>query len=73
MSSPAWVLDTNVLVSGLINPHGHPGRLMDAVLGGHLELALDDRIYSEYAEVLRFRTAARESGDPGNATLPSAI
>ncbi len=52
MSIPVWVLDTNVLVSGLLNPSGHPGRLLDAVLSGHLVLALDDRIYAEYSEVL---------------------
>ncbi len=52
MSIPVWVLDTNVLVSGLLNPSGHPGRLLDAVLSGHLILALDDRIYAEYSAVL---------------------
>ena len=52
MSIPVWVLDTNVLVSGLLNPSGHPGRLLDAALSGHLILALDDRIYAEYSAVL---------------------
>lgn len=53
MSVPIWVLDTNVLVSGLLNPSGHPGRLIDAVLSGHLLLAIDDRIFAEYSEVLK--------------------
>ena len=52
MNIPVWVLDTNVLVSGLLNPSGHPGRLLDAVLSGHLIMALDDRIYAEYSAVL---------------------
>lgn len=52
MSAPVWVLDTNVIVSGLLNPSGYPGRLLDAVLSGHLTLALDDRIFAEYSGVL---------------------
>jgi putative PIN family toxin of toxin-antitoxin system len=47
------VLDTNVLVSGIINPHGPPGRIVDLLRAGELRLAVDDRILSEYAEVLR--------------------
>ncbi len=46
------VLDTNVLVSGLLNPHGQPGRIVDLLLSGRLRLAFDDRVLSEYAEVL---------------------
>lgn len=46
------VLDTNVLVSGLLNPHGPPGRVLDLVLSGTLTLLFDDRILSEYREVL---------------------
>lgn len=49
---PSWVLDTNVLVSGLLNPHGFPGRLIDSVLAGALRLTYDDRIENEYREVL---------------------
>lgn len=46
------VLDTNVLVSGLLNSFGPPGRILDLVLAGKLRLALDDRLLSEYTEVL---------------------
>ncbi len=49
---PIWVLDTNVLVSGLLSPVGPPGRLIDVLLARRLRLALDDRIESEYREVL---------------------
>lgn len=49
---PAWVLDTNVLVSGLLSPFAPPGRLVDVLLGRRLRLALDDRIEVEYREVL---------------------
>jgi putative PIN family toxin of toxin-antitoxin system len=47
------VLDTNVLVAGILNPHGPPGRLVDLVFAGDLTLLADDRILSEYDEVLR--------------------
>ena len=47
------VLDTNVLVSGIINPHGPPGRIVDLLRAGELRLAVDDRILSEYTDVLR--------------------
>jgi putative PIN family toxin of toxin-antitoxin system len=50
--APIWVLDTNVLVSGLLSPSGPPGRLVDALLDRRLGLALDDRIEIEYREVL---------------------
>ncbi len=49
---PSWVLDTNVLVSGLLNANGFPGRLLDAVLAGALRITFDDRIEGEYREVL---------------------
>ena len=49
---PVWVLDTNVLVSGLLSPSGPPGRLVDVLLGRRLKLAFDDRIEAEYREVL---------------------
>ena len=50
--APVWVLDTNVLVPGLLSPFGPPGRLVDALLGRHLRIAIDDRIEAEYREVL---------------------
>ena len=46
------VLDTNVLVSGVINPHGAPGRVVDALLAGALTALYDDRTLGEYREVL---------------------
>lgn len=46
------VLDTNVLVSAVLTPHGASARVLDAVLAGVLELALDNRILDEYREVL---------------------
>lgn len=52
------VIDTNVLVSGLLTPHGPPGRIVDGLLLGELVAVFDDRILREYALVLarpRFR------------------
>jgi putative PIN family toxin of toxin-antitoxin system len=46
------VLDTNVLVSGLLNPRGAPGRIQDALLAGTIAALFDDRIMAEYRDVL---------------------
>ena len=46
------VLDTNVLVSGLLNPDGPPGRIVDLILDGRLQVLYDDRILGEYLDVL---------------------
>ncbi len=47
------VVDTNILVSGLLNPRGAPGRIVDLVLGGHVSMIVDDRILAEYHDVLK--------------------
>ncbi len=47
------VLDTNVLVAGLLNPAGACGRLLDLVLDGTAAFSADERILREYEEVLR--------------------
>jgi len=46
------VLDTNVLISGVLNPHGAPGLILNSVLNKAVTLLLDDRILFEYREVL---------------------
>ena len=46
------VLDTNVVVSALITPFGNAARILDMVISGDLNLLYDDRILSEYREVL---------------------
>jgi putative PIN family toxin of toxin-antitoxin system len=47
------VLDTNVLVSGLLNPHGPPGQIVRMVAAGDIVLCYDARILDEYRKVLR--------------------
>lgn len=46
------VLDTNIMVSALLSPHGPPGQLLDLVLDGHLQPVLSPAIQAEYREVL---------------------
>jgi uncharacterized protein len=47
------VLDTNVLVAGLLSPFGACGEIVRMVSAGELALSFDARILSEYQEVLR--------------------
>ncbi|MBN1411939.1 MAG: putative toxin-antitoxin system toxin component, PIN family [Spirochaetales bacterium] len=47
------VLDTNVLVSGMLFSSGPPGRIMDHVRTGKILLVTDDRILDEYTDILR--------------------
>ncbi len=46
------VLDTNVIVSGLLNGEGKPGKIIDLVLDNRIQVAYDDRILGEYEDVL---------------------
>lgn len=47
-----WVIDTNVVVSGLLNPHGPSARILDAVPDGRVKLVYDARILAECRDVL---------------------
>jgi putative PIN family toxin of toxin-antitoxin system len=47
------VLDTNVLVSGLLTPFGPCGEIVRMLPAGAFELCVDARILLEYDEVLR--------------------
>lgn len=46
------VLDTNVIVSGLLHSFGSSGEIVRMVSSGDLQLCHDARILSEYKEVL---------------------
>ncbi len=47
------VLDSNVLVAGLLSPFGPCGDIVRMVSSGELTLCFDARILSEYREVLK--------------------
>ena len=46
------VLDTNVLVSGLLSPFGAPAQIVRMLATGDVVLSHDARILAEYREVL---------------------
>ncbi len=46
------VLDTNVLVSGLLNSKGNPAAILKLVLTGAIQVCHDKHILAEYSEVL---------------------
>ena len=46
------VLDTNVIVSGIIKPDGSPAKLLNMAINGTLTINADTRILSEYGRVL---------------------
>jgi putative PIN family toxin of toxin-antitoxin system len=55
------VLDTNVLVCGILSPNGPPAAVLRALLTERVTLCFDERIVSEYRDVL---TRTRFSFDP---------
>ncbi len=46
------VLDTNVVVSGLLQSLGNPAQVLTLALAGAVQVCHDERILAEYAEVL---------------------
>ncbi len=56
------VLDTNVLGAGLLSATGPPAWILEAVLAGELELALDAAIREECEDVLRRPELGFDSG-----------
>ena len=46
------VLDTNIVVSGLLHSEGNPARVLTLSLSGAVQVCHDERILAEYAEVL---------------------
>lgn len=60
------VVDTNVLVSGLLTPFGAPGVIVSLIAAGGLRLCYDARILAEYDDVLRRRSFGFEQEDVAN-------
>lgn len=79
------VLDTNVLVSALINPHGPPATVVSSLMSARLTLVFDERILSEYrtvlarprfafdAEAVRIVLDALETGGEAICPAPSSV
>lgn len=58
------VLDTSVLVPGLLTPRGHCSQILELVLEGFLAPCVDGRVLAEYEAVLghpRLGIAARDA------------
>lgn len=64
------VLDTNVVVSGLLSAVTPPGRVIDSVYTGEVILVFDERIIAEYTMVL---ARPRFHFDPANIEWFRAI
>ena len=56
------VLDTNVMVSGLLNPRGLPGKILAAWRAGHFELLMSVPMLDELSRVLRYPKIHRLTG-----------
>ena len=61
----AAVFDTNVIVSGLLTPRGAPGQLVEWLRLGACAAVVDDRVWSEYTEVLARPEFAFPASDVG--------
>ena len=46
------VLDTNLVVSGLLSSQGNPAQVLTLAVAGAVQACYDERILAEYAEVL---------------------
>ena len=46
------VIDTNVIVSGLLSPFGHSAQILQLLITGNINICYDARIFVEYSEVL---------------------
>ena len=53
------VLDTNAIVSALLQPFGPPAAAFLLVAGGAVQLCISGSVYAEYEEVIRRPRASR--------------
>ena len=47
------VIDTNILVSALLQPLGLPAAVLMLALSGEVQLWVSDAVFAEYSEVIR--------------------
>ena len=64
------VLDTNIVVSALLQPLGPPAQVLVLALSGSIQLCVSGSVYAEYEEVIR-RPRFQRSANIIAATLPS--
>jgi uncharacterized protein len=62
------VLDTNVIVSALLQPLGPSARIFLLAIGGSIQLCVSGNIYAEYEEVIR-RPRLRRNENAITSTL----
>jgi putative PIN family toxin of toxin-antitoxin system len=70
------VLDTNIVVSALLQPLGPPTRVLVLGLAGSIQLCVSGSVYSEYEEVIsrpRFRRSAEVIANTLRAIRENAI
>ena len=46
------VLDTNIIVSALLQPLGPPAQVFMLAIGGSIQLCVSGSVYAEYEEVI---------------------
>jgi putative PIN family toxin of toxin-antitoxin system len=56
------VLDTNILVSALINPHGSPAQIIDYVFENRIRLFISPSIVAELGRVLSYPKLIKRHG-----------
>lgn len=68
MTPKACIVDTNVIVSGLIgaDPNAPPARILDAMLNGDLLYLMSADLIAEYSSVLRRPCLVRFHGRTGD-------
>jgi len=62
------VLDTNIIVSALLQPLGPPAQVFLLAIGGSIQLCMTGDVYAEYEDVIR-RPRFRRDEDVIAATL----
>ncbi len=66
------VVDTNVLVSGLLSPFGPPGIIVNLIARSRVRTCYDTRILAEYVEVLRRPAFPFDEADVATLLSPLA-
>jgi len=64
------VIDTNILVSALLQPESRPAAVLMLALSGEVQLCVSDAVFAEYDEVIR-RPHLKRSPDVIENTLQS--